>query len=117
MLLTRYLSKRFLSTFKYIKRTDFDKQVWVNGKGVTYEIDRKEETKKDDDPNSLDWQWRISQADLNSPGGPFSKIAGVDRILILLEGDGISLDVNGAGTNNFFYTNRVYFQQMSKRIA
>ena len=57
-------------------------QPWKNGAGTTREIarDRADET----------WDWRISVADVVSEA-PFSSFPGIDRILVLLEGEGMTL--------------------------
>ena len=80
------------STTTHLRRADFDKQVWVNGKGITYEVARKVDHSES---STCGFHWRISQADLKAPGGCFSQIANVDRILILLKGTDVSLNVNG----------------------
>lgn len=80
------------STPTHLRRANFDKQVWVNGKGITYEVDRKVDHSES---STCGFHWRISQADLQAPGGSFSQIANVDRILILLKGTDVSLNVNG----------------------
>ena len=50
---------------------------WANGKGITHEIGR----------DCLPWSWRLSMAELAPPGGAFSELRGVDRVLTLLDGD------------------------------
>ncbi len=57
-------------------------QAWKNGAGTTREIAREGEGDA--------WQWRISIADVVAEA-PFSSFPGVDRILVLLQGDGIAL--------------------------
>ncbi|QIK80270.1 HutD family protein [Lysobacter sp. HDW10] len=57
-------------------------QAWKNGAGTTREIAREGECDA--------WQWRISIADVVAEA-PFSSFPGVDRILVLLEGEGIAL--------------------------
>ena len=94
---THQLRRSFNSTTKHIRRSDFKKQVWVNGKGITYEVDRKDDLYPHPE-NTANFQWRISQADLVAPGGPFSQIKGVDRILVMLEGDNVSLSVKNSAT-------------------
>ena len=62
---------------------------WKNGGGTTTEIARSPES------SSLeDFDWRISMARV-AASGSFSRFAGVDRSIALLEGDGIVLTIDG----------------------
>jgi hypothetical protein len=60
---------------------------WANGKGTSYEIasDRNE---------SDNWSWRVAIAPVKE-NGPFSVLPGIDRELVVLEGNGMVLDVDG----------------------
>jgi hypothetical protein len=62
---------------------------WANGKGTSYEIasDRNE---------SDNWSWRVAIAPVKEDG-PFSMLPGIDRELVVLEGNGMVLDVDGEG--------------------
>ena len=64
---------------------------WKNGGGVTREIVREPA-----DASLDDFDWRVSVADIAS-AGPFSRFVGVDRHLLLLEGDGVNLTSVEAG--------------------
>jgi environmental stress-induced protein Ves len=65
---------------------------WKNGGGTTTEVARSPET------GSLeDFDWRVSMANVDS-AGPFSRFAGVDRSIAILEGDGVTLWLEGRGT-------------------
>ena len=73
------------------------KQRWANGKGVTYEVGRRDHLQEDSRAaGGAPWVWRVSQAEL-VPGRSqnFSTIDGVDRTLILTQGVGITLAVEG----------------------
>jgi uncharacterized protein len=59
---------------------------WANGRGFTHEVMAS--------PNSDDWDWRLSIAEV-AEDGPFSVLPGVDRILVVATGNGISLNVAG----------------------
>jgi environmental stress-induced protein Ves len=64
-------------------------QPWKNGGGVTREIAAH--------PPGADlasFDWRISTATVAS-AGPFSQFPGVDRILLVLEGAGLTLRIDG----------------------
>ena len=66
---------------------------WKNGGGVTREIVRE--------PTGAsleDFDWRVSVADI-AAAGPFSRFVGIDRYLLLLEGDGVNLTSTEAGMN------------------
>ncbi|MCH7337203.1 HutD family protein [Acinetobacter sp. NIPH 2699] len=65
---------------------DYKKMLWKNGAGFTIELARS-------DGDSLDaFDWRISMADVKT-AGEFSKFCGMHRILTVLEGQGISLQI------------------------
>lgn len=61
---------------------------WKNDGGWTTELAR-------DPAGADDFRWRASIAEIESDG-PFSQFPGVDRDLILLDGEGIELDIDGA---------------------
>ena len=77
----RPLLRRRLHTIR--RRDAYVEQPWANGRGVTREIaaDRGAST------TEAPFQWRLSIAALAPPGGPFSEIPGVDRVLTLLDGE------------------------------
>ena len=64
-------------------------QPWKNGGGVTREIAVMPAGAGMDD-----FLWRISVAEIAS-SGPFSRFAGIDRQIMLLEGDGVHLHGSG----------------------
>lgn len=66
---------------------DYKKMPWKNGQGVTYEIFR------DKGENLDDFGYRISMADVASDGA-FSHFLGRERILTILTGDGIVLNID-----------------------
>lgn len=59
---------------------------WKNGGGVTREIARLPLGATMDS-----FDWRVSIAEI-SADGEFSRFPGVDRVIVLLEGDGVHLD-------------------------
>ena len=67
-----------------IPATEYRRERWKNGLGWTREVLRWP-------PDSPDWEWRISIAEVDK-GGPFSRFPGVDRVLVLLSGEGMRLD-------------------------
>jgi environmental stress-induced protein Ves len=67
---------------------------WKNGGGVTREI-------ASDPPDATldNFLWRISIADV-SCSGPFSVFPGIDRVIVLLDGDGMSLEFADGQTHD-----------------
>lgn len=63
-------------------------QRWQNGGGITHQLCRY------DDANGM--LWRLSIAEVASDG-PFSRFDNIDRIILLLDGEGFSL--HGVGAN------------------
>lgn len=60
---------------------------WKNDGGWTTELAR-------DPAGAGDFRWRASIAEIESDG-PFSTFPGIERDLVLLDGDGIELDIGG----------------------
>lgn len=67
---------------------------WKNGGGVTTEI-----AVFPPDAGLDDFSWRISMARVETDG-PFSLFPGVDRTLMLLDGEGLYLTVEGKGVHH-----------------
>ncbi|MBB4039418.1 hypothetical protein GGR34_001060 [Microvirga flocculans] len=74
---------------RVIRNADLVRVPWKNGGGTTAEIAAFPEGSGFDT-----FGWRISMADVASDG-PFSLFPGIDRTLIVIEGEGIELDVEG----------------------
>ncbi|MGN6520062.1 MAG: HutD/Ves family protein [Dokdonella sp.] len=73
---------------------------WKNDGGWTTEIARS---------GGDEFRWRISIAEIESDG-PFSSFPGVERDLLLLEGNGIELDIGDAPTRRLVQRfERVHF--------
>ncbi len=71
------------------RAADYPRMPWKNGAGSTQEIAR-------DQGEGLDgFGWRLSIADMGESGG-FSTFNGYQRIISVLEGDGMRLQVDGA---------------------
>lgn len=62
---------------------------WANGGGVTRQI-----AAGPSGATGTTWDWRISIAEV-SKAGPFSPMPGVDRIITVIDGDLIALNVDG----------------------
>ena len=67
---------------------------WKNGGGVTREI-----ACLPVGSSVQDFHWRLSIAEI-AASGPFSAFAGIDRVITLLEGDGVRLHSASAGINH-----------------
>jgi environmental stress-induced protein Ves len=71
-----------------LRAADYPRMPWKNGGGSTEEITR-------DAGEGLDgFGWRLSIADIEQSGG-FSTFAGYQRIITVLQGAGMTLDVDG----------------------
>ena len=60
---------------------------WANGLGTSYEV-------ASDRNADGEWTWRVAIAPV-VVDGPFSSLSGVDRELVVIEGSGMVLDVDG----------------------
>ena len=60
---------------------------WANGMGTSFEI-------ASDRDSSDHWSWRVAIAPVVEDG-PFSSLAGIDRALVVVEGNGMVLDIDG----------------------
>ncbi len=81
-----------MPSIHHLRSSDYRVMPWKNGGGTTTEL-------LIDPPGaSLDtgFQWRLSMADVGV-SGPFSRFAGYDRTLLLLEGRGMELDFGECG--------------------
>ena len=72
-----------------VRLADCPAQAWKNGGGLTRELLVW--------PSAADWHIRLSVADIHA-NGPFSNFADVHRWFAVLEGDGVTLTVDGATT-------------------
>ena len=71
-----------------LRAQDYPRMAWKNGGGFTEEITR-------DNGEGLDgFGWRLSIADIEESGG-FSVFAGYQRIITVLQGEGMRLTVEG----------------------
>ena len=61
---------------------------WANGLGVTADVFLSP-------PDTDDWTWRISIADV-SDDLPFSSMPGIDRHIVVAQGAGMALTIDGA---------------------
>jgi uncharacterized protein len=74
-------------TGRILHSSDYQRMPWKNGGGTTTEI------WKAISPDG-EMLWRLSIADVASDG-PFSEFPGVDRWIMLIEGDGMELTIDG----------------------
>ncbi|EKU53238.1 MULTISPECIES: HutD family protein [Acinetobacter] len=70
---------------KLIRADQYTKMLWKNGAGFTLEIARSQ--------GEADFDWRISMADVTT-SGPFSFFPNKQRIISVLDGQGIVLHVD-----------------------
>ncbi|GLK90071.1 HutD/Ves family protein [Pseudomonas turukhanskensis] len=75
-------------TWQVLRAADYPRMPWKNGAGTTLEILR-------DGAGLEAFNWRLSIADVTQ-AGPFSAFTGYQRIITVLEGEGMQLQVDGA---------------------
>ncbi|WP_263261674.1 HutD family protein [Pseudomonas sp. RIT-PI-S] len=73
---------------KLLRAADYLRTPWKNGGGSTLEVCRDQGAGLDE------FGWRLSIADIAQPG-PFSSFAGYERVITVLEGQGMVLQVDG----------------------
>ncbi|MFP5515014.1 MAG: HutD family protein [Alphaproteobacteria bacterium] len=81
-----------MPTVTLLSPADHRRVPWKNGGGVTTELAVEPSSAPGSDGRFL---WRISIADVAEPG-PFSAFPGYDRLIAVVEGDGMRLSVDGA---------------------
>ncbi len=71
--------------YSILRLQDYRQMLWKNGKGFTYEVAK----------NGTDehYDWRISMAEVKEDG-PFSDFTGFQRVISVLEGQGIRLTID-----------------------
>ena len=91
-------------TFKYLRKKEYISMPWKNGLGMTTEIAVEPHGSERDDSPFL---WQISIAGVQE-NGPFSHFLNIDRHLMLLEGNGITLDGGEHGIGMLFEPLQVF---------
>jgi uncharacterized protein len=81
--------ERVPMTLRVRRRDAHRRMPWQNGGGITYEVARAP-----DAAESSEFTWRISMAEV-AGAGPFSALPGVDRIIVLIDGQWMALTVDG----------------------
>jgi environmental stress-induced protein Ves len=84
-----------MSQLKVLRAADYPRMPWKNGGGSTEEITRDAGTGLEG------FGWRLSIADIGESGG-FSTFAGYERIISVLQGDGMTLNVDGQATRALY---------------
>lgn len=74
---------------KIIRFAELKVVPWKNGLGITREIAVEPSGATMDD-----FVWRVSIADVDT-ASPFSRFPGIDRTIVLLEGDGFTMTLDG----------------------
>ncbi|NUU31587.1 HutD family protein [Arthrobacter sp. C9C5] len=80
-----------------IRYAELKPRPWSNGGGVTREVARFPESGAGRAPAADDgsWDWRVSIAEV-ARAGAFSRFAGMERVLTVVEGELLVLTVDGA---------------------
>ena len=81
-----------MNQLKVLRANDYPRMPWKNGGGSTEEITRDAGTGLDG------FGWRLSIADIGESGG-FSMFTGYERVITVLQGDGMTLRVDGQDTH------------------
>lgn len=82
-----------MTDVKLLRAADYPAMPWKNGAGTTREIVR-------DAGDGLEgFGWRVSIADVGAPG-PFSAFTGYQRVISVLEGEGMRLKVDGVDSRD-----------------
>lgn len=74
---------------RILRAADYRRMRWKNGAGWTTEVLRM--------PEREDWDWRLSLAEIDQDA-PFSAFPGMERLLVLLQGDGLRLQFEDGRT-------------------
>ncbi len=80
-----------MALITHLPASGYTAMPWRNGAGTTHEIAIDDTAGGSVAP----FRWRLSMADL-AGDGPFSELAGIDRILVLLAGRDVELTIDGA---------------------
>jgi environmental stress-induced protein Ves len=87
-------------TARILTPADYQCMPWKNGHGKTHEIAALRST-DDLQTETGRFQWRLSIAEV-AASVPFSTFPGCDRIILLLEGDGMVLDSGADGCHELY---------------
>lgn len=78
-----------------LRWSEYRSMPWKNGGGTTREVAWGAVRAPMAPPETTDgFDWRVSVADVDA-GGPFSAFPGIDRLITLVEGEGMLLTVDG----------------------
>lgn len=75
---------------RILRAGDYKRMPWKNGGGETVEI-----AVSPDNAGLAGFDWRVSMATV-ATDGPFSIFPGIDRTLVILDGSGMVLDIEGS---------------------
>jgi environmental stress-induced protein Ves len=96
-----------MSQLNVLRAANYPRMPWKNGGGSTEEITRDAGTGLDG------FGWRLSIADIGESGA-FSTFAGYERIITVLQGDGMTLSVDGHNTRSLLPLDPFAFSGESK---
>jgi len=86
----------------HLRPSDYRVMPWKNGGGSTTEIAIEPAGSSLSDP----FLWRVSSAQVGA-SGPFSSFPGYERSLVLVEGAGLILDIEGKGRQRLKHLGQV----------
>ncbi|MEY9843470.1 HutD family protein [Streptacidiphilus sp. MAP5-3] len=79
-----------MADIQVLRAADRVASPWKNGGGVTREV-------ASSPSGTGGFDWRVSLADV-ADGGPFSTFEGIDRVITIVQGEGMALTVDGVET-------------------
>ncbi|MBF9070974.1 HutD/Ves family protein [Streptacidiphilus fuscans] len=82
-----------MTDIQVLRAADRVASPWKNGGGVTREV----ASSPSGDSAAGAFDWRVSLADV-ADGGPFSTFEGIDRVITVVQGEGMALTVDGVET-------------------
>jgi environmental stress-induced protein Ves len=78
-----------MTSLTVLRADDHPRMPWANGGGTTYQVASSPHGAGFDT-----FDWRVSLADIDA-SGPFSSFPGIDRMILVVAGAGVELDVDG----------------------
>ena len=75
-----------------LRSENYHRMAWANGGGTTHQV-----VTHPPESGLAEFEWRVSLADIDR-SGPFSVFPGIDRILMVIDGPGMALDIDGQVT-------------------
>jgi environmental stress-induced protein Ves len=92
--------------WRLLPQAGFRAMPWRNGGGTTWEI--AQGRFGDGSDGGEVWHWRLSRAEI-ATDGPFSLFPGIDRLLTVIQGAGITLRLDGGAARTLYAGDDIQF--------